>query len=181
MYGDPNAPVTIMEFGDYQCNVCKRFALFDKLQIDRAYIESGQAKLEFYDFPIMSLHRHAFLAARAVRCAGEQDRYFEYHDVVFQTQEDWFPMDNVTGHFNDLAKELQLDQRDFDACLKSDRYADVVSANLRLGQLMGVTGTPALFVHRGGRPVYRLGGSGFLDVQQAIEDVQQAIESGAEN
>lgn len=169
VYGDPDAPVTIMEFADYQCGACKQFGLFVKPQVDLAYIDTGRAKLVFHDFPLLSLHAHAFVAARAARCAGDQDRYFEYHDQVFHTQEDWAPLSSAVGHFKDLAKELQLDTRDFNACLQSDRHADVVTANMRLGDALGVTGTPALFVHREGSDVVRLGGSGFLDVEHAIE------------
>lgn len=167
VYGDPDAPVTIMEFADYQCGACKQFGLFVKPQVDLAYIDTGRAKLVLHDFPILS--PHAFVAARAARCAGDQDRYFEYHDQVFHTQEDWAPLSSAVGHFKDLAKELQLDTRDFNACLQSDRHADVVTANMRLGDALGVTGTPTLFVHRGGSDVVRLGGSGFLDVEHAIE------------
>jgi len=169
VYGDPDAPVTIMEFADYQCGACKQFGLFVKPQVDAAYIDTGRAKLVFHDFPILSLHAHAFVAARAARCAGDQERYFEYHDRVFHTQEDWAPLSSAVGHFKDLAKELQLDTQDFNACLQSDRHADVVTANMRLGDALGVSGTPALFVHREGSGVVRLGGSGFLDVQHAIE------------
>ena len=166
VYGDPDAPVSIMEFGDYQCGACKQFGLFVKPQVDAAYIRTGQAKLVFHDFPVFP---HAFLAARAVRCAGDQDRYFDYHDLVLRTQEDWSPMKSVIGHFDGLADELQLDTQAFGDCLRSDRHADVVTANLRLGRALGVRGTPTLFVHRGGPPVVRLGGSGFQDIQQAIE------------
>ena len=166
VYGDPDAPVTIMEFGDYQCGACKRFGLFVKPQVDAAYIQTGQAKLAYHDFPVFP---HAFLAARAARCAGDQDRYFEYHDLVFDTQDDWSVMASATGHFNDLAKELQLDTDAFGDCLHSDRHADVVSANLKLGQELRVTGTPTLFMHRGGLQAVRLGGSGFADIRQYME------------
>ena len=166
VYGDPDAPVTIMEFADYQCGACKRFGLFTKPQVDLAYIQTGQAKLVLHDFPRFP---HAFVAARAARCAGDQDRYFEYHDLILHSQEEWAPMSSAIGHFNDLADELELDTRAFRDCLRSDRHADVVTANLRLGQALGVTGTPALFVHRGGQRALRLGGFGFLDIQQAIE------------
>ena len=169
VYGDPNAPVTIMEFADYQCPKCKEFGLFVKPQVDMAYIQTGQAKLVVHDFPLLMLHRHAFVAARAARCAGDQDRYFEYHDLVFRTQGDWAPMESVIGHFDDLAEELRLDTRAFGDCLRSDRHADVVTANMRLGEALGVGVTPTLLVHRGGPPVVRLGGSSFLDVQKAIE------------
>ena len=174
VFGDPDAPVTIMEFADYQCDACKRFAALVKPEVDAEYINSGMAKLVFHDFPLLGLHPHAFLAARAARCAGDQDRYVDYHDLLFRTQRDWSPMISPAGHFKDLAEELELDTRAFRDCLDSDRHAEVVSANIMLGQRFGVSSTPTLFVHRGTRPVYRLGGAGFLDIQQAMEP-------GAEN
>ncbi len=169
VFGDPDAPVTIMEFADYQCGACKRFAVMVKPQVDAAYISTGQLKLVFHDFPLLNLHPHAFLAARAARCAGDQDLYPEYHDLLFDTQNDWFEMVSATGHFKDLAKQLDLDTRAFNGCVDSDRHADVVTANMRLGGAFRVSSTPTLFIHEGGPPVYQLGGSGFLDIQQAME------------
>ncbi len=171
VYGDADAPITIMEFGDYQCPACGQFAQLVKPRLDLTYIETGQAKLVFHDFPLAS-HRHSFLAARAARCAGDQGqgRYFEYHDAVFGTQRDWALMRDATGHFVALAEETGLDANAFRGCLESDRHADVVTANLRLGRLLGVAGTPTIFVHHGGSgPAQRLGGFQFLDVQRAIE------------
>lgn len=169
VFGDPDAPVTIMEFADYQCGVCKRFAVMVKPEVEAAYLSTGRAKLVLHDFPLLGLHPHAFLAARAARCAGDQDLYPEYHDLLFATQNDWFEMVSATAHFKDLASQLDLDTRAFNGCLDSDRHAEVVTANMRLGQVFSVTGTPTLFVHEGGPPLYRLGGSGFLDIQQAME------------
>lgn len=168
VHGDPDAPITIMEFGDYQCPACGQFAQIVKPRLDLAYIQTGQAKLVFYDFPL-SAHPHSFLAARAARCAGDQGRYFEYHDAVFRTQREWSPMRNAAGHFRDLAEETGLDEDAFRACLDSDRHADVVTANLQLGQRLDVGGTPTVFVRREGAPAQRLGGFQFLDVQRAIE------------
>ena len=168
VHGDPDAPITIMEFGDYQCPACGQFAQIVKPRLDLAYIQTGQAKLVFYDFPL-SAHPHSFLAARAARCAGDQGRYFEYHDAVFRTQREWSPMRNAAGHFRDLAEETGLDEDAFRACLDSDRHADVVTANLQLGQRLEVGGTPTVFVRREGAPAQRLGGFQFLDVQRAIE------------
>lgn len=168
VHGDPDAPITIMEFGDYQCPACGQFAQIVKPRLDLAYIQTGQAKLVFYDFPL-SAHPHSFLAARAARCAGDQGRYFEYHDAVFRTQREWSPMRNAAGHFRNLAEETGLDESAFRACLDSDRHADVVTANLQLGQRLDVGGTPTVFVRREGAPAQRLGGFQFLDVQRAIE------------
>ena len=168
VYGDPDAPVTIMEFGDYQCPACGQFALMTKPQVDLAYIQTGQAKLVFHDFPL-PVHPHSFVAARAVRCAGDQDLYFEYHDLVFRTQPQWSAMASAVGHFNELADDLGLDTGAFSECLGSDRHADVVSANMTLGQRLGVGGTPTVFIHSGQGPARRLGGFQFIDVQQAMD------------
>lgn len=172
VYGNPNAPVTIMEFVNYQCGACQSFAQLVKPQVDLAYIETGQAKLVLHDFPTSPLP-HSFVAARAVRCAGDQDRYFDYHDKIFQTLPRWSAPGSPVGHFNDLADELELDTQAFEACLEGDRHADVVTANLQLGLRLGVTGTPSLFVHDGGPPFRKLGGFQFIDVQQAVEAITQ--------
>jgi len=168
VYGDENAPVTIMEFGDYQCPACGQFAGAVKPQVDLAYIETGQAKLVFHDFPLPG-HPNAFPAARAARCAGDQDQYFAYHDLLFRNQQRWSLKSNPTGEFMSLAGELGLDESAFRRCLQSDRFADVVTANRMLGERLGVGGTPTLFVHDGQGPAKRLGGFQFIDVQRAME------------
>ena len=166
--GDPDAPVTIMEFGNYQCHACRQFALMIKPQVDLAYIETGQAKFVYYDYPNPGFP-HSFLAARAARCAGDQERYFDYHDAVYRTFDDWTLRSSVVGHFEDLAGEIGLDTDAFEECLHSDRFADVVTANLTLGQRLGVPGTPGIFVHHGTGSAQRLGGFQFIDIQQAME------------
>lgn len=168
VWGDPDAPVTIMEFGDYQCPACRSFALEVKPQLDLAYINDGQAKLVFHDFPL-DQHPHAFLAARAARCAGDQDRYHDYHDAIFRTQSRWSPMRDAAGHFRDLADDLGLDTGTFRSCLQSDRHADVVTANRQLGERLQVGGTPTILVHYGEGAAQRLGGFQFLDIQRAME------------
>ncbi len=166
--GDAEAPVTIMEFGNYQCPACMTFALQVKPQIDLAYIESGQAKFRYHDFPIQNFP-HSFLAARAARCAGDQDRYFDYHDEVYRTLPEWSTPRDPSGHFRDLARDVGLDGDAFGDCLDSERHADVVTANFMLGQRMGVAGTPTVFVHSQGRGTDRLAGFTFIDVQRAVE------------
>ncbi len=166
VYGNPDAPITIMEFADYQCGTCAYFALNVKPLVDREYIETGRAKLVLHDYPT-GRFPHSFLAARAVRCAGAQERYFEYHDEVFRTQMEWFDMQNPAGHFSDLAEDLGLDGRAFGSCLNSDQFADVVTANRSLGERLGVTGTPTVFIHDG--ETLRFSGFEFADVQRTME------------
>jgi protein-disulfide isomerase len=168
LLGDPAAPVTIMEFGNYQCPACRQFALLVKPQVEMAYIETGQAKFVYYDYPNPGFP-HSFLAARAARCAGDQERYFDYHDAVYGTFDDWAMLGNAAGHFEDLAHDIGLDTDAFDECLNSDRFADVVTANVTLGQRLGVPNTPGILVHHGTGPAQRLGGFQFIDIQQAME------------
>ena len=145
--GDPEAPVTIVEFGDFQCPACSGFALSHKPQVELGLVETGQAKFVFYDFPIPSIHPNSFLASRAARCSTDQDKYWEYHDSLFRNQARWAASPNPTGLFEDYADEIGMDKGDFAACLSSDKYADVVTANMELGSRMGITGTPTVLIN----------------------------------
>ena len=151
--GDPNAPITILEFGDFQCPACQQFATFVKPQIDLSYVEQGLARFVFHDYPLVAGHPHAFLASRAARCALDQgDQYFwPFHDQLFSHQSTWAMSSGPPmGDFEDYAGTLGLDRDDFANCLDSDRHAEVVSANMRLGMELGVSGTPTIFVSKGG-------------------------------
>ena len=150
--GDPNAPITILEFGDFQCPACQQFATFVKPQIDLSYVEQGVARFVFHDYPLVAGHPHAFLASRAARCALDQgDQYFwPFHDQLFSHQSTWAMSSGPPlGDFEDYAGTLGLDRDDFANCLDSDRHAEVVSANMRLGMELGVSGTPTIFVSKG--------------------------------
>ncbi len=150
--GDPNATVSIIEFGDFQCPACQQFATQVKPQVELALIESGKAKFIYYDWPIIEAHQHAFLAARAARCAGDQGKYWEYHDNLFRNQSRWATVTNAEGTFMEYASSLGLDDGEFGSCLRSDRHADVVTANMELGMQLGVRGTPTIIVEQGGVP-----------------------------
>lgn len=167
--GDENAPVTIVEFGDYQCPGCGSFASNVKPQVELQLVDQGLAKFVFYDFPLVQIHPHAFLAARAARCAGEQDRYWDYHDILFRMQSRWSGQANAIGAFMDYAASVELDEGAFEECLQSDRYADVVTANMELGAQLGVSGTPTVMVNAGGQ-VRRVNGD-FMSIAQAVEEL----------
>ena len=166
--GDPDAKITIVEFGDYQCPGCRHFATSVKPFIDMTYVEEGIAKFEYRDFPLEQ-HPHAFLAARASWCADDQGQYWEYHDALFRSQREWSAASNASRHFNRYADELGLDRGDFRRCLASDDHAEGVTASLMLGQRVGIGGTPAVVVDLGdGRPLM-LGAADFGQIQAVIE------------
>ncbi len=172
--GDPDAPITILEFGDFQCPACQQFATFVKPDIDLTYVESGIASFVFHDYPLTNGHPHAFFAARAARCAldqGEQ-HFWPYHDQLFSHQATWAVSQTPpVNAFESYADAIGLDVDDFGSCLQSDRHADVVSANIRLGIELGVSGTPTLFVSKkgGGQGIRVIRWNEFAGFQEVID------------
>ena len=140
--GDPNAPVTIVEFSDYECPFCARFFSETYPQLVENYIDTGIAKLVFRDFPL-SFHPNAEKAAVAAECAGDQGKYYEMHDLLFERQAAGFS-DEL---YPELASELKLDLEEFNSCLEDPAVAAEVEADMAEGGEYGVSGTPAFFVN----------------------------------
>ena len=176
--GSDDAPITILEFADFQCPGCMAFAGTVKPQVDIAFIQTGAAKFVFYDFPLTSIHPHAFLAARAARCAEAQGMFWEYHDELFRNQSSWsFSASPPAGAFEDYAAEVGLDQGDFRGCLRSDAYAEVVSANMQLGQGLGVSGTPTILITRGNGQVRQVQAATIADMYPEIQRIVQELQA----
>lgn len=146
--GDPNAPVELYEFADYQCPACAQFSTFAHPLIYSRLVDEGIIRFTRYDFPIVTGHPHAFLAARAARCAADQDQYWEYHDVLYGQQPSWsVEQSPPVNRFIEFAGMLDMDEAAFRSCVRSDQYADEVTRNMMLGQELGVTGTPTLMMN----------------------------------
>ena len=164
--GPDEAPVRVVEFGDFQCPGCMSFALGSKQAI-KPYIDRGQVQFVFYDFPLGGSHVHSFLAARAARCGSDQGQYWEMHDKLFREQGNWTYKQNVVSDFVGYAEEIGLDRGAFESCLKSDKYADVVTANRLLGEQLPVTQTPTVLVNN--RRVSDFGPQGLTrEVERAL-------------
>lgn len=139
--GDPKAPVTIVEFSDFECGFCAKFYQNAYKQIDEEYIKTGKVKLVYRDFPL-SFHKNAQKAAEAAECAGEQDKYYEMHDILFENYR------NLDEHLlPDYAKEIGLNMSQFNSCLDSDLMAEEVKTDFNDGRSVGVTGTPAFYIN----------------------------------
>lgn len=171
--GDAEAPVTIYEFGDYQCPGCGAFASQVKPLVESAFITDGRAKFVFYDFPLVSIHPNAFLAHRASRCAADQGLYWDYHKKLFDEQRGWSASSSPAGLFVNYADDLDADTDAFESCLKSDAHAEVVTAQMRLGEALGITGTPSVMVSRGEGQATRLADVSFPSIQAAVEGLLQ--------
>jgi protein-disulfide isomerase len=147
--GNPDAKVLIIEFGDYQCPSCRMFWHDVEPRLKKDYIDTGKAKLVFRDFPIVQIHPEALLASMAVECAGEQNKYWEYHDKVFREQYNKGD-DLVRFKAADLkkwAKDTRLDQAKFDQCLDSEKYKGEILKDKADGDAVSVQGTPTFFIN----------------------------------
>lgn len=145
--GDENAPVQMIVFSDFQCGGCGYWSGNIEPLVKQQFVETGKVRYTYYDFPLVSIHAHAFLAARAARCANDQGRFWEYHDRVFAGQGSWsYSRSAPVAEFTQYATDVGLDVGAFSGCLNSDRHADVVTANQLLGEQLGVGATPTVFV-----------------------------------
>ncbi len=145
--GETDAPVLLYEFADYQCPACAQFSTFAHPLIKERLVDQGIVRFVRYDFPLVNAHPHAFLASRAARCAGDQDAYWEYHDILYGRQPTWSLQRDPSGEFTDYAELAGLDRGAFEQCLRSDEHAEEVTRNLRLGESLGVNGTPTLILN----------------------------------
>jgi len=159
--GPESAPVTIVEFSDFQCPYCARAAPVVK-QLHERYPDS--VRIVYRHFPLDSVHPQARPAAEASLCAADQDRFWEYHDVLFENARQLGEEDLIR-----YAEELGLDMAEFRTCLEEGRHAAQVERDLEAGRRAGVTGTPSFFVN--GR---MLGGA------QPLEAFVRVIESELE-
>jgi protein-disulfide isomerase len=140
--GPANAPVTIVEFSDFQCPYCKLSVPLIK-EILAKY--PGKVKVVYRDYPGPN-HPHAQQAAEAAQCAGDQGKFWEYHDSLFDRQ-----APGTGWNFTELAKESGLNQDAFATCLNTGRYREEVAKDLHDGFKLGVTSTPTFFIN--GRPL----------------------------
>lgn len=137
--GNPNAPVTIVEFSDFQCPFCRG----SEETIKKVMAEYGdKVKVAYRDFPLRSAHPRAEAAAEASRCASEQGRYWEYHDLLFSA-----PAKLDAASLLEHAKALQLNETQFLSCLNSEKFKSAVDADLQAGSGARVSATPAFFVN----------------------------------
>lgn len=139
--GKADAPITLVEFTDYQCPYCKRHATGTLPQIVKDYVETGKVRYVLRDFPLKQIHPNAAKLSEAVLCAGEQGKAWEMHDHIFNANKAPDP-----GKMSKDVKALGLDAKAFDACMRADKYAAQVDASIAEGGKLGITGTPGFFL-----------------------------------
>lgn len=153
--GNPNANVTVIEFGDFQCKHCSEFNRFQKDLLIKNYVNSGIAKFTFKDFTVNDQpgNNASTLAAEASYCAAEQDKYWLFHDKVFRSYEE-----RPNGSINksilvDYAKKVNVSKIDqFEACLSTGKYLNIVNKNNYFANQLGLLGTPTFAVYSSNYP-----------------------------
>ena len=137
--GNPEAPVVIVEFSDFQCPYCR--SVEPTLKKVLAKYE-GRVSLAYRDLPLRDIHPQAQLAAEASRCAGEQGRFWEYHDLLLEN-----PNKLTREGLVEQARGLKVDEKQFDSCLSSGKYKAQIEQDRQLGLKAGLTGTPGFFIN----------------------------------
>lgn len=143
--GEENAPVTFIEYGDFQCPFCGKFFKETESVLRENYIKTGKVKFIYRDFAFLGPESN--WAANAARCAGEQGKFWQYHDYLYSNQsgenQGAFSKDNLKS----FATALGLDKEKFNACLDSEKYTDLIQKETKAGGEAGVQGTPANFIN----------------------------------
>lgn len=140
--GAASAPITLVEFSDFECPFCGRFYSQTLPQVEEEYINTGQVRYVYRHFPITSIHPNAEGAALASECANEQGQFRAFHDMIFENQ-----TSIGTSDLKSYAAQLGLNTTQFNSCLDSKKYQAKVDADTSLGNQLGVTGTPTFYIN----------------------------------
>ncbi len=139
--GEAQARVAILEYSDFDCSFCARYATQIYPRIEAEYIKTGKVKYFFPDLPVQKEHPNALYKARIARCAGEQGKFWEMHGRLFADQKLIVPVDLPL-----LARSLGMDPNPFKACVDSDRYTENILRSAALAERTGIVGTPAFLI-----------------------------------
>jgi len=166
--GNPNAPITMVEFGDYQCTFCSKFFHETENPIITNYIKTGKVKILFKDYIILG--QDSINAANAAHCANDQKLFWEYHSMLYNNwageNTGWADL----AHLHEFANTLGLDMDVFSTCMSDLKWNELVNLSSKDGQKLGVSGTPTFFVIDQNNDVIKIVGAQHYDVFKQIFD-----------
>lgn len=145
--GSPDAPVVITEFSDFECPACKSFAESYKDRLIEEYIKDGQVQLAYKHFPLPQHEPGATWAATAAECAGDQGRFWDMHDYLFQEQGKQGPNTFTQGRLRSMGEALGLDSDQFNQCLSREEHAQKIQDDINEARQLFVNSTPSFFVN----------------------------------
>jgi len=162
--GDTAAPVWVVEISDFECPFCKRFHDETYPALLKDYIQTGQIRMAYVNFPL-GQHIHALPAAKAAMCAAAQDRFWPMHDALFNTQPRWTGGGDASALFDSLAVAVGVNADEWRACARGEVIQRLIAADQSRGKSAGVSSTPTFFV--GDEPI--LGAESIDTFRAAIE------------
>jgi protein-disulfide isomerase len=168
--GDPEAPVQVVEFSDFQCSACEFFHAETLAQVIDSYVQSGQVYFVYRSFPVIDARvarKESHTAALAGYCAAEQDNFWEYHDMLFANRIGENAGSFTTARLEAMADTLGLDSS-FDRCLAEERYLDRLNEDIQVGRDAGVNSTPSFLIN--GKLIV-----GALPFEQFAVEIEQAL------
>lgn len=149
LMGKADAPVQVIEFGDFECPACGNFATITEPDIRTRLINTGVVAFRFYDFPL-SQHKNSFTAHLAAACADDQGKFWEMHDRLYQGQDEWSDLvanvPDPLSIFRRYAKELGLDVKTWEQCVVSQKYTAQIKGNQAEGVRRNVEQTPTIII-----------------------------------
>ncbi len=166
--GNPTAPITLVEFGDYQCFFCNKFFHTTEPDIISNYVETGKVKIIFKDFTIIGSDSVA--AAHAAHCADDQGKFWEYHDILYNN---WTGENNGWASSENLhrfAQNVGLDINEFSECMESKIHIPLIAASVEDAKTLGLGGTPGFFVIGVDNQIIKIPGAQPYSVFESIFD-----------
>jgi protein-disulfide isomerase len=170
--GRLDAPVTLVEYSDFQCPFCQRFFSNTLPQIQSEFVDKGKLKFAYKEFPVEELHPNSPAASLAAKCAYEEGKFWEYHDVLFGNQTRWenLGVDDAAKAFKKYAADLRLNSVNFNSCFDSKKDQNKVNSDSQEGISYGVNGTPTFYIGNDKKGYIRVEGSQpFSSFKQIIE------------
>ena len=164
--GDPNAPITLVEFGDYQCYFCNQFFHTTEDDLFKNYVETGKVKVIFKDFTIIG--PDSITAAHAAHCADDQGKFWEYHDTLY---DHWTGENNGWASSENLlqfAGNIGLNIDEFSNCMLDSKHTSIITNSNQDAKDLGLTGTPAFFIIGPDNKITKIVGAQPYDVFERI-------------
>ena len=170
--GKADAPVTLVEFTDYQCPYCNRFDRDTLPELVKKYVDTGKLKFIPMDFPL-DFHKNAMKAAQATRCAGDQGKYWQMRDALLRE-----PKAVEEGSFAAKAKDVGLDEKQFQTCMDDQKHAAAIKAMMTAAQSAGISGTPSFVIAPSGETLDGIKIVGAMPLPIFEEKIKEALPPG---
>jgi protein-disulfide isomerase len=167
--GDLNAPLTMVEFGDYQCTFCKKFFSETEESIITNYVETGKVKILFKDFTVVP-GNDSVNAANAAHCANDQEMFWQYHSTLYNNWDGEGTGWASSEQLHQFASTLGLDMDEFSECMSKSKWKELVDSSKVDGRTLGVGATPTFFIIDQNNKVLKITGAQHYDVFQEVFD-----------